>query len=90
MMVENAFFILLALMLAGALSLLAIPREKKKKDVARGEDGGLDQYADLVKLVMDGEVREALKRVRRYVEKETDTERRRLLKNVEAELRKHV
>ncbi|BAJ50211.1 hypothetical protein CSUB_C0350 [Candidatus Caldarchaeum subterraneum] len=90
MMVENAFFILLALMLAGALSLLAIPREKKRKDVARGEGVVLDQYADLVKLVMDGEVREALKRVRRYVEKETDTERRRLLKNVEAELRKHV
>ncbi|MEM2258133.1 MAG: hypothetical protein QXS96_06360 [Candidatus Caldarchaeum sp.] len=90
MMVENAFLILLALMLGGAVSLLTIPREKKRHEVARGGDVGLDQYADLVKLVMNGEVREALKRLRNYVEKETSAEKRRLLKHVETELRKYV
>ncbi len=87
---DYSFPILLALMLLGTVSLLAIPREKKRKETKLDGDVGVDQYAEMVKLVMNGDVRRALKKLRHYGGKETDLERRRLLRRIEEELRKYA
>ncbi|MDW8084339.1 MAG: hypothetical protein RMI49_03980 [Candidatus Caldarchaeum sp.] len=88
-MIEWELATLIALIGAGLAAILLTPREKKKKNLTKKDEfEGLDDYAVLLILTRSGRARDALKRVKQLLRKETNAGRRRLLEKVLDEVKK--